>query len=63
LLAGGTGDSLWSRDAIPDNPELEVLELPGVDHALQVPGEPLPSIDALSELTSTVQRFAEQVRS
>jgi hypothetical protein len=38
LLVGGTADELWDTQAIPDNPLVEVLELEGVDHALQVPG-------------------------
>jgi hypothetical protein len=57
LLVGGTADSLWDATAIPSNPMLEVLELEGVDHALQVPGQPAGSLDALSQMTRAVQRF------
>src|SRR5205807_1103031 len=49
LLVGGTADSMWVGEAIPSNPALEVLELPGVDHALQVAGNPSASLDALGE--------------
>ena len=28
LLLGGTADAMWKADAIPDNPVLEVVELP-----------------------------------
>jgi hypothetical protein len=58
LLVGGTADSLWSRSAIPANPMLEVLELPGVDHALQVPGDPEASLDALQQMVEAVSRLA-----
>jgi hypothetical protein len=57
LLVGGTADSLWDATAIPSNPMLEVLELEGVDHALQVPGRPSASLDALSQMVRAVERF------
>jgi hypothetical protein len=60
LLIGGTADNLWRGDAIPDNPALEVLELPGLDHALQRPGEPHDGLDALRKLTDAVARMASQ---
>jgi pimeloyl-ACP methyl ester carboxylesterase len=60
LLVGGTADRLWQRDAIPDNPALEVLELPGLDHALQRAGEPHASLDALRRLTDAVARLASE---
>jgi hypothetical protein len=58
LLVGGTADSLWDRSAIPDNPVLEVLELPGVDHVLQVPGDPGASLDALRRMVEALGRLA-----
>jgi hypothetical protein len=61
LLVGGTADALWRGDVIPDNPALEVLELAGVDHAVQVPGDPLASVEALRELTASVRRLAATV--
>lgn len=57
LLVGGTADSVWDATAIPSNPMLEVLELEGVDHALQVPGQPSASLDALSQMIRAVERF------
>ncbi len=57
LLAGGTADRLWSGGTIPSNPLLEVLELPGLDHALQVPGEPVASLSALRQLVHAVSGF------
>ncbi len=61
LLIGGTGDSVWRRDAIPPNPALEILELPGVDHALQIPGDPGASLDALRGSTEAIGKLAADV--
>lgn len=61
LLVGGTADSLWDATAIPGNPMLEVLELAGVDHALQVPGQPSASLDALGQMVRAVERFLSLV--
>jgi hypothetical protein len=61
LLIGGTADDLWQAPEIPDNPALDVLELPGVDHALQVPGDLLASLDALRALTEAVGRLAARI--
>jgi pimeloyl-ACP methyl ester carboxylesterase len=60
LLIGGTADRLWRSDAIPDNPVLEVLELPGLDHGLQRPGEPHAGLDALRRLTDAIARLASE---
>jgi pimeloyl-ACP methyl ester carboxylesterase len=60
LLIGGTADGLWRRDAIPDNPALEVLELPGLDHALQRSGDPHAGLDALRQLTDAIGRLASE---
>jgi len=57
LLVGGTADSVWDATAIPSNPMLEVLEIDGVDHSLQVPGQPSASLDALNQMIRAVQRF------
>ena len=58
LLVGGTADSVWDRSAIPSNSALETLELPDVDHALQVAGDPLASLEALGQMTEAVARLA-----
>jgi hypothetical protein len=57
LLVGGTADDHWQRDAIPDNDSLQVLELDGLDHALQAPGQVTRSLDALRDVTHAVGRF------
>jgi pimeloyl-ACP methyl ester carboxylesterase len=54
LLLGGTADPMWVRDAIPDNPALEIVELPGLDHGLQVEGDPAASLDALRQMVEAL---------
>ncbi|HLY49427.1 MAG TPA: hypothetical protein VKR21_09540 [Solirubrobacteraceae bacterium] len=54
LLLGGAADPMWQRDAIPDNPALELIELAAVDHALQVAGDPGASLDALRQMTEAL---------
>ncbi|HZO76652.1 MAG TPA: hypothetical protein VFB39_01310 [Solirubrobacteraceae bacterium] len=57
IVMGGTADDFWRREAIPSNPALEVVELPGLDHALQLPGDPLASLDALRQVVEAVERM------
>lgn len=61
LLVGGTADSMWVRQAIPSNPALEVVELPGVDHALQVAGDVPASLDALRTMVHAVADVAAEL--
>jgi hypothetical protein len=61
LVAGGSADAVWRADAIPANPAIQALELPGADHALQVPGDPSASLDALRRLTVAVGELAHRV--
>ena len=61
IVMGGSADDFWRPDAIPSNPALEVVELPGLDHALQLPGDPLASIDALRQVVEAVERMMAPV--
>jgi hypothetical protein len=58
VVIGGTADHFWQPDALPDNPALEVIELPGLDHALQVPGDPIASLGPLRHVIQAVRRMA-----
>ena len=40
LLVGSPADPSWGDGSVPGNPALEVLELPGLDHSLQVKRRP-----------------------
>jgi hypothetical protein len=57
LLVGSQADPTWSGGRVPDNPALEVLELEGLDHSLQVSGDPLASLDVLRRVTERVHAF------
>lgn len=61
LLLGGTADAMWKADAIPDNPVLQVVEVPGVDHALQVAGDPGASLDALRQLIGALTGWLQRI--
>jgi hypothetical protein len=57
LLVGSPDDPTWGDGAVPENPALEVLELPGLDHSLQVSGSPSSSLDALRTVTERVSSW------
>jgi pimeloyl-ACP methyl ester carboxylesterase len=57
LLVGGTADPTWLPDAIPDNVMLDRLQLDGLDHGLQLPGDPRASLGALGKVVKKVDRF------
>lgn len=62
LLAGGDADPTWRPDGLPERAgHLEVLELPGVDHGLQVPGDVAASVDALARLSAGVAEFVDRL--
>jgi hypothetical protein len=57
LLVGGSADPSWVPDAIPRGPLVDVLELDGVDHALQRPGDVFSSIAALDTVVRSLDAF------
>jgi hypothetical protein len=59
LLVGSPHDPSWGQGELPDNPVLEVLELPGLDHSLQVAGDPLASLDVLRTVTERLGAFLD----
>jgi hypothetical protein len=61
LLVGSPADSSWGEGELADNPLLEVFELPGLDHSLQVSGDPLSSLDVLRDVTRRVGAFFDRV--
>jgi len=62
LLLGGAVDAMWKADAIPDNPVLQVVELLDVDHALQLAGDPVASLDALRQMTEALTAWLQRIR-
>ena len=61
LVVGGTADPLWDS-ALVATLGAEVLELAGVDHALEVDGDPLASIDALRRTTGAIDGFVARLQ-
>jgi pimeloyl-ACP methyl ester carboxylesterase len=57
LLVGGTADATWAPEALPASPLLETLELDGLDHSLQRPGDLDASFAALRTVTGRISRF------
>jgi len=61
LLVGSPADPTWREGTVPDNPALELLELPGLDHSLQVSADPLASLGALRDVTARVALFFDRL--
>jgi hypothetical protein len=59
LLVGTPADPTWGDGTVPRGPE--VLELEGLDHSLQVPGDPLASLDVLRRVTERIGGFLDRI--
>jgi hypothetical protein len=57
LLIGGSADESWVPDALADSGLLQVVQLDGLDHSLQRPGDPGGSLDALRAVAGRIDRF------
>ncbi|MFJ9771887.1 alpha/beta hydrolase [Kitasatospora sp. NPDC101157] len=56
LLIGGGADELWNR-ATADSTGHQVLELPAADHGLELPHDPIGSVDTLREAVTRLDEF------
>jgi hypothetical protein len=61
LLVGSRADPSWAGGERPANDHLELLELDGLDHSLQLERDPLGSIAVLGRVTERVGAFLERV--
>jgi hypothetical protein len=57
LLVGSNADPTWADGEHPENDRLKKVELEGLDHSLQVEGDPLASLDVLRDVTELVGAF------
>jgi hypothetical protein len=56
LLVGGSADESWDGE-LGRSLGKEVLEIDGADHRLQIPGDPLASVDALRRVVERMDAF------
>ena len=61
LLVGSSADPTWSDGEQPGGGSVSVLEFEGLDHSLQVEGDPLASLDVLRQVTERIGAFLESV--
>ncbi len=61
LLVGSAADPTWSDGEQPGGGSVSVLEFEGLDHSLQVEGDPLASLDVLRQVTERIGGFLESV--
>jgi hypothetical protein len=57
LLIGGSADESWAPDALADSGLLQIVQLDGLDHSLQRPGDPSASLGALRAVAERIDRF------
>jgi hypothetical protein len=57
LLVGSSADPTWADGEQPGGESVSVLEFDGLDHSLQVEGDPLASLDLLRQVTERIGEF------
>ncbi|MGW8851654.1 alpha/beta hydrolase [Streptomyces xiamenensis] len=62
LLIGGTADERWWDPAIAASLPHEVVEIPGADHALELPGDLAGSVLALHRAVTAMETFLGRLR-
>jgi predicted alpha/beta-hydrolase family hydrolase len=61
FLVGSPADETWSNGEQPGGDSVEVVEFDGLDHSLQVEGDPLASLDVLRQVTEQIAAFLDRV--
>ena len=61
LLVGSAADPTWSDGEQPANRAVSVVEFEGLDHSLQVEGDPLASLDVLRQVTERIGEFLRRL--
>jgi alpha-beta hydrolase superfamily lysophospholipase len=57
LLVGSAADPTWANGELPGSDAVDVVEYEGLDHSLQVEGDPLGSLDVLRQVTERIGQF------
>jgi hypothetical protein len=57
LLVGSSADPTWSDGEQPGGESVSVLAFDGLDHSLQVEGDPLASVEVLRQVTERIGEF------
>jgi len=60
LLIGSPADPTWGDGPVPEGPE--VGELEGLDHSLQLEGDPMASLDVLRRVTERIGVFLDRLQ-
>lgn len=61
LVAGGSADPTWDSEFVAGLENLDVVEIANADHALQLPGDPASSIEALGLTTERMGAFVKRL--
>jgi hypothetical protein len=61
LLVGSTADQTWANGEHSGGDSVEVLQFEGLDHSLQVEGDPLASLEVLRQVTERIRAFLESI--
>ena len=60
LMIGGTADEAWNHEVAKSSGQ-QLLEIPGANHGLEIPGDPSASVRLLGEIVSTILTFMEDL--
>jgi hypothetical protein len=63
LLVGSVADPTWANGEHSGGDSVELLEFEGLDHSLQVEGNPLASLDVLRQVTERIGAFLDRLNS
>jgi len=63
LIVGSAADPTWANGEHSGGDSVEVLEFEGLDHSLQIEGDPLASLDVLRQVTERIGEFLDRLNS
>ena len=57
LVVGGTADSSWDTEFVSGLTGVDVVEILDADHGLEIPGDPIKSLEILRDVTGRIGLF------